>query len=92
MLALVRDRAVALLGVSPGELSEGTRFAEDLGLDSLSLVEWALALEEVFDVELPEEHVTGVTTVGTLVDLVAGQLEPELSTAPRTTSGPPARP
>lgn len=83
VLALVRDRAHALLGVAPDRLPEGARFAEDLGLDSLSLVEWALDLEEVFDVELPEEDVTAVATVGALVDLLVVQLDPGFSTAPR---------
>ena len=74
VLALVRERGVAL-GVTTGALPETTRFAEDLGLDSLSLVEWALSLEEVFDVELPEEQVTSVETVGALVDLLLSQLD-----------------
>ncbi len=74
VLALVRERGVAL-GVAMGALPETTRFAEDLGLDSLSLVEWALSLEEVFDVELPEEQVTSVETIGALVDLLLSQLD-----------------
>ena len=74
VLALVRDRAVAL-GVTTGALAETDRFAEDLGLDSLSLVEWALSLEQVFDVELPEEQVTGIETVGALLDLLLRQLD-----------------
>ena len=39
-----------------------------LGVDSLALVEYALALEDVFDVEIPEEEVTELATVGALVD------------------------
>lgn len=73
VLAQVRERGVAL-GVTTGAVAETDRFAEDLGLDSLSLVEWALSLEEVFDVELPEEQVTSIETVGALVDLLMGQL------------------
>ncbi len=86
VLALVRERAVVLLGVVPDRLAQDARFADDLGLDSLSLVEWALDLEEVFDVELPEEDVIAVVTVGALVDLVLAQLGHDVgvSTAPRT--------
>lgn len=74
VLARVRDEAVALLDVAP-ELPEDTRFEQDLGLDSLALVEWALALEDRFDVELPEEEVTAVPTVGGLVDLIVRTLD-----------------
>lgn len=73
VLVLVRERAAAL-GVTTAAMAETDRFAEDLGLDSLSLVEWALSLEEVFDVELPEEQVTSIETVGALVDLLLSQL------------------
>ncbi len=73
MLAVVRDRAVELLGVSADAVQETTSFADDLGMDSLSLVEYTLELEDTFDVELPEEEVTAVPTFGGLVDLVLRQ-------------------
>ncbi len=73
VLAVVRDKAVELLDVAPAAVEETTRFADDLGLDSLSLVEWTLVLEDTFDVELPEEEVTAVATIGGLVDLVLRQ-------------------
>lgn len=74
MLAQVRAEAVALLDAAPG-LAEQTRFEDDLGLDSLALVEWTLALEDRFDIELPEEEVTVVPTVGELVDLIVRTLD-----------------
>ncbi|MDQ3610637.1 MAG: acyl carrier protein [Actinomycetota bacterium] len=73
VLAVVRDKAVELLDVAPEAVAETTSFADDLGLDSLSLVEWTLVLEDTFDVELPEEEVTAVATIGGLVDLVLRQ-------------------
>lgn len=73
MLAVVREKAVELLDVAPESVVENTSFADDLGLDSLSLVEWTLVLEDTFDVELPEEEVTAVATFGGLVDLVLRQ-------------------
>jgi len=81
VLATVRARAVELLEVAPG-LPERTRFDDDLGLDSLALVEWTLALEDDFDIELPEEEVTAVATLGELVDLVVRTLQVELPDAP----------
>ena len=59
--------AVALLEIDETGLGDDTLFA-DLGVDSLALVEYALALEDVFDVEIPEEEVAELTTVGLLVD------------------------
>lgn len=60
-------KAVELLEVDPALLGDGTSFSA-LGVDSLALVEYALALEDVFDVEIPEEEVTELATVGELVD------------------------
>ncbi len=74
MLERVRTAAVQLLDAPPG-LPESTRFAEDLALDSLLLVEWTMALEDVFDVELPEEDVTATATLGELVGLLVHLLD-----------------
>ena len=69
----MRATASRLLDLPLDRLSGSTRFDEDLGLDSLTRVEVALALEEVFDVELPEEVVTACDTVDDLVDAVLEQ-------------------
>lgn len=61
------DKAVELLEVDPALLGDDMPF-EGLGVDSLALVEYALALEDVFDVEIPEEEVSELATVGELVD------------------------
>jgi acyl carrier protein len=50
------------------------RFAEDLNADSLDLVEAVLALEEEWNIEIPEEEMDGVKTVGQAVQLVASKL------------------
>jgi len=65
----VVDKAVELLEVDRALLSDDAPFT-GLGVDSLALVEYALALEDVFDVEIPEEEVTELATVGELVDAV----------------------
>ena len=66
---LVVAKAVELLEVDPALLADDAPFS-GLGVDSLALVEYALALEDVFDVEMPEEEVAELTTVGDLVDAV----------------------
>ena len=50
------------------------RFAEDLNADSLDLVEAVLALEEEWNIEIPEEEMEGVKTVGQAVALVEQKL------------------
>ena len=59
-----------VLSVEPGQVTEGARFKEDLDADSLDLVELVMGLEERFDIEVPEDDLEGVTTVGQALDLV----------------------
>ena len=69
----VVDKAVELLEVDPLLLADDAPFT-GLGVDSLALVEYALALEDVFDVEMPEEEVAELGTVGDLVDAVVAKV------------------
>lgn len=73
MRAGVVDTAFELLEVDRALLGDDARFAS-LGVDSLALVEYALALEDVFDVELPEEEVAELSTVAALVDAVLAKV------------------
>ena len=75
----VVERAVALLEVDPVLLADDAPFS-GLGVDSLALVEYALALEDVFDVEIPEEEVTELATVGALVDALVAKTAVRAST------------
>lgn len=63
------------LAVDADKVVAEARFAEDLNADSLDLVEAVLALEEEFGIEVPEEEMDGVKTVGQTVDLVIAKLE-----------------
>ncbi len=66
----IKESAVEVLAVSPDAVTEEARFKEELDADSLDLVELVMALEERFDVSIPEEDLEGVTTIGHAVDLV----------------------
>ena len=66
--------AVEVLQVSPEQVTMEARFSEDLDADSLDLVELVMALEEAFDVEVPEEELEGVTTIGQAYELVTSKL------------------
>ena len=70
VLAAIQGVAVEVLSVESSQVTEGARFKEDLEADSLDLVELVMALEESFDISVPEEDLEGVATVGQAVDLV----------------------
>ena len=61
------------LAVDEQQVVPDARFAEDLNADSLDLVEAVLALEEEWSIEIPEDEMESVKTVGQAVDLVATQ-------------------
>lgn len=65
--------AVELLSVDAGKVTREARFKEDLDADSLDLVEFVMALEEEFSVEVPEKELEGITTVGQAFDLIAAK-------------------
>jgi acyl carrier protein len=62
-------------GIDGGEIIEGAKLKDDLDIDSLDLVEVALALEEALNLTLPEEDMDEVTTVGDIVTLVESKLK-----------------
>jgi acyl carrier protein len=70
----VRKVLAEQLAVDESQVVADARFAEDLNADSLDLVEAVLALEEEWNIEIPEEEMDGVKTVGQAVELVVSKL------------------
>jgi acyl carrier protein len=68
------DVAVKILNVKPEQVVLAAAFQDDLEADSLDLVEFVMALEEEFDVNIEEEELEGVDTVGKAFDLVLQKL------------------
>jgi acyl carrier protein len=66
----VKDIIVDQLGVSADQVTSEAKFVEDLGADSLDTVELVMALEESFDIEIPDEAAEGITTVGDAVKYI----------------------
>ncbi len=62
------------LAVDEAQVVADARFAEDLNADSLDLVEAVLALEEEWSIEIPEDEMESVKTVGQAVDMVVSKL------------------
>ena len=59
----VKKVVVEQLDANPEEVTTSASFVEDLGADSLDQVELIMALEEEFDIEIPDEDAEKITTV-----------------------------
>ena len=68
--AKVKGIIVEQLGVDAEEVTTGASFIEDLGADSLDTVELVMALEEEFDIDIPDEAAEKITTVDSAVDFI----------------------
>ena len=66
----VREIVAEQLGISEDEIKLETNFVDDLGADSLDIVELIMALEEEFDTEIPDADAEKVVTVGDVVDYI----------------------
>jgi acyl carrier protein len=74
VLAALRDVATEILGVEGDAVTADATFKEDLGADSLDLVEVVMALEERLDISIPEEDLADIKTVGQAADVVLEKL------------------
>jgi acyl carrier protein len=72
--ARFRKCAVEVLSVDEDRIVVEAKFGDDLDADSLDLVELVMALEEEFGIEVPEDDLEGIETVGQAYDLVVGKL------------------
>jgi len=66
----VKEVVVEQLNVSPDEVKEDSKFVEDLGADSLDVVELVMALEEKFDIEIPDDQAEAIATVGDAIKFI----------------------
>jgi acyl carrier protein len=73
----LREIMAARLGLPAEQIVPEARLVEDLGLDSLDAVELAIAVERKFDIEVPEEELTKLKTVGDMLALVESRTRPE---------------
>ncbi len=68
--AKVKEIIVEQLGVDAEEVTVAASFVEDLGADSLDTVELVMALEEEFDIEIPDEEAEKIATVQAAVTYI----------------------
>ena len=73
-LSKFTDAAVEVLAVDPSKVTLEASFSDDLGADSLDLVELGMALEETFDIEVAEDELKDIRTVGEAFELIYAKL------------------
>ncbi len=66
----IKEVVVEQLSVNPDEVKEESKFVEDLGADSLDVVELVMALEEKFDIEIPDDEAEKIQTVQDVLSYV----------------------
>ena len=70
MLDKIKSIVVDQLGVDEDQVTEDASFVDDLGADSLDTVELIMALEEEFDIEIPDEDAQKIKTVKDVIEYI----------------------
>ncbi len=66
----IKEVVVEQLSVNPDEVKNDAKFVEDLGADSLDVVELVMALEEKFDIEIPDDEAEKIQTLNDVVSYI----------------------
>lgn len=74
VLEKVRSILVGQLGVDEDKVNMEASIVDDLGADSLDVVDLVMSLEEEFDIEIPDEDVENMKSVGDIVKYIEAKL------------------
>jgi acyl carrier protein len=75
LMAKVKEIVADKLSISEDQVTEDASFIDDLGADSLDTVELVMALEDEFDLDIPDEEAEKLTTVGKAIDYVLANVK-----------------
>ena len=70
MLEKIVDIIMEQLNIDDIDINEDTSFKDDLGVDSLDLLELVMAFEEEYNIELNPEELEGISTVGDIMEFI----------------------
>ena len=73
--AKVKSIIAEQLGVGEDEIKPESAFIEDLGADSLDIVELIMELEEEFEINIPDEQAEKIKTVGEAIDYIEAEIK-----------------
>ena len=73
MLEEMKEIIAEQLNCDEDMITEETSFTDDLGADSLDLFELVMSLEEKYEIEIPSEELTELTTVGSVMEYLKGK-------------------
>jgi acyl carrier protein len=71
----ISEMIIEQLGVTKEEMVPEASFIDDLGADSLDIVELVMAMEETFDIEIPDDDAEKIQTIGDAVAYLRDRLE-----------------
>ncbi len=74
ILGKVKSVVAEKLNVGEDQVTIDAKFVEDLGADSLDQVELIMALEDEFDLKIPEEEAEKLSTVGSAIDYIVSKV------------------
>src|SRR5437879_2311627 len=78
IVASVEERVIAIvcenLGVNKEQVTRSTSFTEDMGADSLDIVELVMELEEEFEITIPDDQAEKIKTVGEAIDYIEREI------------------
>lgn len=75
MIDKLREIICRFVDMDPNSLTENTNIRTELGLNSLELVNVAVAIEDEFDIEIPDREVINIETLGDAVKLIEKYME-----------------
>ncbi len=75
MLETLREVICRYVDIDPNTLTEETNIRSELGLNSLELINIAVAIEDEFDVEIPDREVGNIETLGDAIKVIEKYLE-----------------
>lgn len=77
VLERVKELVVEQLGVDADEVTAEASFVDDLGADSLDIVELVMAFEEEFELEIPDEDAEKIQTIGDAAEYIRRKIKAE---------------
>lgn len=75
LLKKIKTIVADKLSISEDQVTEEASFIDDLGADSLDTVELVMALEDEFDLDIPDDEAEKLTTVGKAMDYVLSNIQ-----------------